>query len=189
MLWLIYIFINWNNNPERHHAFLYFLSGSASRQCGICHSSRWTIRAKSGLQLQNHGRHGDMHGKEQMHRSILWWSLWQEFWGNPCMYSLKAYGLVYSMLITYMQCCVEVKCKVGGKSGLCQNINRTKCKGGKFHVGNSSVCLLAHIPSSIFRKTLAIFLLENKRVESELTSPFFLDLSGRERCSVLYRKW
>ncbi|PGH08652.1 hypothetical protein AJ79_05934 [Helicocarpus griseus UAMH5409] len=39
-----------------------------------------------------------------------------------------------------IRCCVEVKCKVGGKSGQCQNIKRTKCKGGKFHVGSANTC-------------------------------------------------
>ncbi|OJD12381.1 hypothetical protein AJ78_07006, partial [Emergomyces pasteurianus Ep9510] len=38
------------------------------------------------------------------------------------------------------RCCVQVKCKVGGKSGLCQNTKRTSCKGGKFHAGSSSTC-------------------------------------------------
>ncbi|EQL35226.1 hypothetical protein BDFG_02982 [Blastomyces dermatitidis ATCC 26199] len=38
------------------------------------------------------------------------------------------------------RCCVQVKCEVGGKTGQCQNIKRTKCKGGKYHIGSRNTC-------------------------------------------------
>jgi hypothetical protein len=49
----------------------------------------------------------------------------------PCITGLQGRGM-----LTEFQCCVEIGCQVGSKTGFCRSVKNNGCPGGTFDPGN-----------------------------------------------------